>query len=43
MKFLQFLELNYGIEYLSAEIIFSKIKDDQISEIGYMCALKYSM
>ncbi|WVZ77862.1 hypothetical protein U9M48_025672 [Paspalum notatum var. saurae] len=43
IKFLQSLELTYGIGYLTTEFVFSEIKNDQISKFGYMCAIKCSI
>ncbi|WVZ77853.1 hypothetical protein U9M48_025666, partial [Paspalum notatum var. saurae] len=43
MKFLQSPELTYRVWNLVVEVVQSKIKDDQISEFGYMCTIKNSM
>ncbi|WVZ77871.1 hypothetical protein U9M48_025675 [Paspalum notatum var. saurae] len=43
MDFLQSPELTYSVRNPAGEIVFSKIKDDQITEFGYRFAIKYSL
>ncbi|WVZ77874.1 hypothetical protein U9M48_025677 [Paspalum notatum var. saurae] len=42
MEFLQSPELTYSVWNPAGEIVFSKIKDGQITEFEYMFAIKYS-